>query len=254
VTNHEPPAPGWWQASDAGWHPPPGPGEGASTADSTITATAEAPPPVPALAETRTGSRWRWIALGVVVIACTAGAVVLALDAGGESTEDAFLADLEDAGLSGEFAADRQALSFARGVCNDLDDGGEPEGTEVAQLAVEHLCPDYADSFEVLEVADIEGTFTLIDFDTASTGCLRGDGGYGDINSSTQVVLRNDDGDTLGRTSLGAGDPTGVSCLWRWTIDDVSEGEDAYILEVGDRGEISYTWDELKAGPQTSLG
>jgi hypothetical protein len=57
----------------------------------------------------------------------------------------------------------------------------------------------------VLEEAEVSSTFTVrsSDFSGAATGSTcRPSGGYGDINSSTQVVVTNGDGEQLARTSL----------------------------------------------------
>lgn len=167
---------------------------------------------------------------------------------GGESSEDRYLQALEDAGLRDDFAADRAALAAGRSTCEDLDGGAEPQGSEAQLIAVEEFCPDYADGFHILDVQQIDGSFTISDGDSAGlrVGDLcQGEGGYGDLNSSTQVVVRNPDGDELARTELGLGDTTSIiTCRFEFTVE-LTEGEESYIFEVGDRGEISYSWDEV---------
>ena len=170
--------------------------------------------------------------------------------ADGASSEDRYLDALDDAGLRDDFAADRAALAAAIATCEDLDGGSEPQGSEAQLIAVEEFCPDYAEAFRVLEVDEVVGTFTITDGDylSSETGDLcQGEGGYGDLNPSTQVVVTNPAGDELARTELGFGETrSAFACQFEFTVE-LTEGEDTYIFEVGDRGEISYTWDEATA-------
>jgi len=163
------------------------------------------------------------------------------------SPEGAYLQALEDADLSSQFAADRAAIAAADRTCADLDAGGDPQGTEADRIAVEHYCDDYLEAFTVLEVTDVNGTFELFDDDAFFLPECKGDGGYGDLNASTAVILRDRDGEELARTELGFGDGDLGSCLFSFRLRDVSEGApgDVYVLEVGDRGEISYSFFEL---------
>jgi hypothetical protein len=88
----------------------------------------------------------------------------------------------------------------------------------------------------------VVGTFKLID----SSQCDP-DGGYGDINSSTPVVLKGKDGKELARTELGNGvEDSGypLSCTWAFTLK-VPKGQEYYVLSVGNRGEMKYTWNEI---------
>lgn len=92
------------------------------------------------------------------------------------------------------------------------------------------------------ETKKVTGTFKLID----SSQC-NPDGGYNDINSSTPVVLKGKSGKELDRSELGYGhEDSGypLSCTWTFTVK-VPKGEDYYVLSVGDRGEMQYTWDEI---------
>lgn len=165
---------------------------------------------------------------------------------GGENDEDRYLAALEDAGLHG-WVTDRAAVNAGYTVCEQLDAGGPPRGSVSDQMAVEHLCPDYVDAFRVLESLVVTGTFTVVrsdDFDAVGSTC-RPSGGYGDINSSTQVVVRNPAGVELARTSLGFGETERRGrCTFKFEVL-LTEGETSYIVEVGRRGEISYSWEEI---------
>ncbi len=161
---------------------------------------------------------------------------------------DAYLADLESAGIRSGFPADRAAVVAAERTCEQLDDGAEAQGSEAQQIAVDWFCPDYSDAFAVLEVTSVSGSFTLIDADERFSAGCSGDGGYSDLNGSTAVIIRDRDGTELGRTDLGSGRGTIGECTFNFIVRDISEGApgDVYVLEVGDRGEISYSFLELQ--------
>ena len=170
------------------------------------------------------------------------------LGPGGDDTESDYLAALEDANAN-EWSTDRAAVNAGYTVCENLDGGAPARGSEVDLIAVQHFCTDYGADFRVLEQADVEGTFIVFKDDDfgalpADSACFP-DGGYGDVNSSTQVVVRNGDSRELARTSLGEG-RIGLlqGCAFNFEVP-LTEGENVYILEVGDRGEISYTWEEI---------
>jgi hypothetical protein len=78
-------------------------------------------------------------------------------------------------------------------------------------------------------------------------GC-EGDGGYGDLNSSTQVVVKDDHGEEVTRTELGTGHDTGDGlfggCKFDFTFD-VTKGPKYFVVSVGHRGESKYTFEEL---------
>ena len=89
-------------------------------------------------------------------------------------------------------------------------------------------------------------------YDDDGDSC-RGEGGYSDINSSTQVVLSNGTGDIITRSNLGPGVVRNSACTYSFELE-VTEGEESYVLAVGDRGEMTHTFDELKSGVELSLG
>jgi hypothetical protein len=94
---------------------------------------------------------------------------------------------------------------------------------------------------------DISGSFTLFDSDmTGDDGDLcEGEGGYGDLGSGTPVRVTDAEGKLIGATTLGFGHTTARgACEFEFTIPDVEETE-FYRFEVGRRGEISYSKDEL---------
>jgi hypothetical protein len=173
------------------------------------------------------------------------------------STEDQYIEALEEAGVRSEFQTDRAAVLRAQALCEEFDASGEPKGGAVENAAVEFYCPQWLDGFQVLETTTITGTFEVIDSDEyryeSDGSYCEGEGGYGDINASTQVVVTNGDGDSITRTELGPGVVDGLSCKYEFSFE-VTEGEDMYVVAVGDRGETTYTFDELKEGPALSLG
>jgi hypothetical protein len=182
----------------------------------------------------------------VLAIAGVAGWLVFAR--GGNDSETSYLDALEKAGAN-EWATERAAINAGYLVCERLDAGSPARGSANDLIAVEHLCPDYASAFRVLDEKTIRGTFTVFDSDEwayASDGdaCFP-DGGYGDVNASTQVVVRSSEDTELARSSLGGGQ-IGMLQGCEFTFElTLTEGEDVYVLEVGHRGEISYTWEEI---------
>lgn len=188
----------------------------------------------------------RWIlaaAIGVLVIAAIGGVAYYLTT---NSPEQKYLRALSDSGLRGEFAADRAAITAAENKCAALDNGEPPQGSEADRVAVEHYCPDYLDAFRVLETVSTRGFFTIKDYGTyfGSDKPCEGEGGYSDINASTQVVVTNENGDELARTQLGPGRIVSGTCQYAFDLD-LREGSKTYIVAVGRRGETSYTWDEV---------
>jgi hypothetical protein len=182
------------------------------------------------------------VAVGVVIVAA------VLISGGGESPEDTYLTALNEAELN-EWSTERAAINAGYLTCERFDNGGSPRGSKTDLIAVENLCADYAPAFRVLEQQVIVGTFAVFDPDewllTDEGDTCFPDGGYGDINSATQVIMRNNDGDELARTNLGSGE-IGMfkGCTFTFELT-LTEGESIYILNVGKRGEISYTWDEV---------
>ncbi len=170
------------------------------------------------------------------------------LSSKGADAESKYLEAIDSANVN-EWATDRAATNAGYLVCEELDSGSPPRGSEVDLIAVQHLCPDYEAAFRVLDEQAVSGTFTVFDIDEwllADEGdsCYPS-GGYNDISSSTQVVVRSASAVELARTSLGPGE-IGIlnGCQFSFELP-LTEGESVYIVEVGDRGEISYTWEEI---------
>lgn len=94
-------------------------------------------------------------------------------------------------------------------------------------------------------------TFKLTDARTAVNGCV-GTGGYDDIAPGTQVTLADQDGGILAVSELGTGtgayEGNSAACRWEVAMDDVPADATFYSLEVGDRGEITKSADEVTGG------
>ena len=171
-----------------------------------------------------------------------------------EQQADAYYSDLEKANLASGFASKDQAVKAAQQVCSGFEAGGKVQGLQADQIAVDHYCTDLKDEFKLLHERIFSGTFTILDTDpsiyfpsisSVGGGC-EGDGGYGDVNASTAVVVKNNAGTVLARTELGVGDGGYISCKFNFSFK-LTEGEDSYVLSVGHRGEIAYTWAEMQS-------
>lgn len=102
----------------------------------------------------------------------------------------------------------------------------------------------------------IEGRFQLVQSERVAvetsgdtvTSC-RGTGGYSDVREGLQVVVRDGAGTTLGTATLELhpSDPMPDihSCWYAFTVPGLPETE-FYAIEVGDRGELTYSFDELE--------
>lgn len=218
-----------------------------------------APPPPP-----RPKSGGIWIAVGAIAVLMLAGtgvgAFLLVRDR--ESADDRYLAALDERGVADQFSSDANAIAAGKRFCRTLEEGGKPQGMPADQVAVDIYCPQFAEGFHVLEIATITGTFTLIDDDpnlynpaiaTAGSSCS-GSSGYSDIDAGTQVEVKNGAGDILVTTQLGDGSGTSYQCTFPFSFE-ITEGEDRYVISVTRRGEISYSFTQLKDdGVTLSLG
>lgn len=93
----------------------------------------------------------------------------------------------------------------------------------------------------------LEGTFQLIDsgIRDLADGCF-GTGGYDDIRSGLGVTVRDGSGSILATGRLGRGTMDGsVKCIFPFEIAALPK-VDFYAVEVGRRGELSYSFDELE--------
>ena len=186
------------------------------------------------------------LGVAVVALAAIAGVAYLMLLAPDKS----YLQALRSAGFGGVYPSEASAIAYAKSLCSDLQNGSPPEGQPVDLVAVDAYCPQFSPGFHVLETRDITGRFTLIDtgvyssgITTFDSGCS-GSGGYSDIGPGTTVVVKNDLGNSLASTTLGAGSGNSVVCEFEFGFT-VTEGEDDYIVSVSHRGESHHTWTQL---------
>ena len=179
------------------------------------------------------------------------------------SNEDLYIEKLEENNLLNEFAAARQAVNLAYEKCDSIDGGEQPKGNLAEKIGVEIFCPEYADSFMILRLIDVTGTFTLnasyssysgYNISGTDSNCY-GTGGYSDIKRSMNIVLKNSQGLTLySAVVTRVNRPTRSQCVFYFTFYDVLEGEDVYIFEVSNRGELRYGFDRLLTGLRATLG
>ncbi|MDX1874511.1 DUF732 domain-containing protein [Mycolicibacterium sp. 120266] len=172
-----------------------------------------------------------------------------------ETPEDRYLASLREKGFSAGFNSDANAVAHGRQVCRKLGEGSPQQGMPADQVAVQNFCPEFATGFHVLETATIHGSFTLNDPDPNAysrgievdgSSCA-GTGGYGDVDAGTPVTVKNGKGEILTTSYLEPGRGGRYMCTFGITFD-ITEGEDRYVVSVGRRGELSYTFADLKAG------
>lgn len=102
----------------------------------------------------------------------------------------------------------------------------------------------------------LTGTFELtsssLGFYTDQPTCS-GYGGYGDIQSGTEVAVYDGGGKVLGQGSLGAGQPGSVdwgknrsyTCTFEFKIPDLPKS-DFYKIEVSSRGDLLFAYEELE--------
>ena len=209
-------------------------------------------------APSRHGRRRLWWILATVILCLgLAGAgvgVALFLNRDRETVDDKYLAGLREAGLTGEFNSNANAVAHGKQVCRQMVDGGKQQGMPVDKVAVEYYCPQFKEGFHVLEAITVTGSFTLKDESpnayapaiTVSGSSCSGAGGYGDIDEGTQVTVKNGKGDILTTTFLERGSGGRFLCTLPFSFD-ITEGEDRYVVSVSRRGEMSYSFADLKA-------
>ena len=164
-----------------------------------------------------------------------------------EEQDAAYLKEIRDSELGGEFASDAAAVAAGRAVCARLDGGGANQGPTSELIAVRNFCPDYAGGFRELNTFSVTGTFVLYDDDYLCFGeGLALSAGYDDIGGTTDVKWENQDGNRLATTTLGDANSAGSGeCKWTFTVE-LPEGEERYLLTIGRRGTQEYTEAELK--------
>ncbi|MCH9737087.1 MAG: DUF732 domain-containing protein [Actinomycetia bacterium] len=213
------------------------------------------PPDPPSVVSSRPRRRWLSAAvIGLLLALGAGGGIGIGLLLARGSVDDKYLEALRGQGLAGQFASDANAIAHAKQVCRSLEEGDPQRGMPTDRVAVDAYCPQFSEGFHVLETATIDGTFTLGDdspnpyfsaIETDGSNCS-GVGPYSDIHAGTQVFVKNKQGDVLTTSELLPGKGTRYRCTFDFSFD-VTEGEDHYIVSVGRRGELSYTFTELKS-------
>jgi hypothetical protein len=90
-------------------------------------------------------------------------------------------------------------------------------------------------------------TSTLSPTIFANGGICWGKGGYSDIAAGTPVTLKDEAATILATAALGLGTGTDTECTFTFTLTGVSDSAKFYSVEVGRRGAISKSHDELEA-------
>ncbi len=188
-----------------------------------------------------------------VVLAGAGVAVYLYVNREQVDPEEEYLKALQQSGYAGEFNSDANAVAHGRQVCRQLAEGAPQQGMPADEVAVQHFCPEFTEGFHVLETATITGTFTLNDdspsmyspsIEVDGSSC-EGAGGYSDVNPGTPVTVKNGKGEILTTTFLEEGRGGRYMCTFGMTFE-VTEGQDRYVVSVGRRGELSFSFAELK--------
>jgi hypothetical protein len=96
----------------------------------------------------------------------------------------------------------------------------------------------------------IEGFFTLNGGSRGVTnlgsGRCEGDGGYSDIHSRTQVVVRDESGTILATTNLGDGELVDSgTCEFEFDLPALPRAN-FYAFEIARRGELTYSFSEME--------
>jgi hypothetical protein len=192
--------------------------------------------------------------VAILVVAVVA-AVLVASSSGGTSADDAYLAALKKGGYSSQFSSNANAIAAGKQVCRQLNGGGKEQGSAADRVAVVAYCPNFLQGFHILQHITVRGLFTLKnstpndlfpEITTLGTGC-QGASGFSDIQPGTAVIIKNGTGTLLTQTTLGPGIGSSSSCVFAFSFD-VTEGEDQYVITISHRGDLSYTFDQLKAG------
>jgi hypothetical protein len=103
----------------------------------------------------------------------------------------------------------------------------------------------------------VKGKLVLVDMNAGYTndgGSCGAVGGYSDINSGAEVTIDLDNKPVAVGT-LGTGRSHTWACAFPFTVPGVPVKTGAiYGLDVSNRGQVHYTLDKLRAGPELSLG
>jgi hypothetical protein len=212
--------------------------------------------PFAAAGQSSSGRTWMVAGLVAVAAVVVGGAVtiaVLLMRDQPANPDITYLDKLNAKGLSSQFASDANAIASAKRTCRTLEDGGPAQGMPAEKIAVDVYCPKFSGGFHVLETATVRGTFTLVDstpstyypaITTTGSSC-RGSGGYSDIGPGTEVTVKNANGEVVTSSALGSGSGTRSQCVFNFSFE-LTEGQDRYLITVSHRGDLTYSFDQLK--------
>ncbi len=192
--------------------------------------------------------------MAMVMLAAAGVGAYLYLNREQVNPDEEYLKALKQSDYSGEFNSDANAVAHGKQVCRQLSEGAPQQGMPADEIAVQHFCPEFSEGFHVLETATITGSFTLNDdspstyspsIDVDGSDC-EGTGGYSDVNAGTPVIVKNGKGEILTTTYLEQGRGGRYMCTFGITFE-ITEGQDRYVVNVGRRGELSFSFAELKS-------
>ncbi len=192
--------------------------------------------------------------MAIVVLAAAGVGAYLYLNRVQVNPDEEYLKALKQSDYSGEFNSDANAVAHGKQICRQLSEGAPQQGMPADEIAVQHFCPEFSGGFHVLETATITGSFTLNDdspsayspsIDVDGSDC-EGTGGYSDVNAGTPVTVKNGKGEILTTTYLEQGRGGRYMCTFGITFE-ITEGQDRYVVNVGRRGELSFSFAELSS-------
>lgn len=92
----------------------------------------------------------------------------------------------------------------------------------------------------------LTGSFVLLAETSGTDENCYGTGGYSDVQSGVTVTVRDGSGTTLATGRLGPGDRVGrTMCEFPFEVTDIAQA-DFYAIEVGRRGELTYSHTEME--------
>jgi hypothetical protein len=90
------------------------------------------------------------IAVAILLVLGVAGAVGAWAFVYRETAEDRYLASLESAAVMDQYGSSEVALAQGQAFCTGLRAGDQARGYQREAIAVDHLCPEFSDGFEVV--------------------------------------------------------------------------------------------------------
>jgi len=75
--------------------------------------------------------------------------------------------------------------------------------------------------------------------------------GYSDVRPGTEVDVVDQSGKVLAVSQLTQG---AVSCTYHFTLNNVPAGQPLYGISISHRGTVHFTEDQMRAGPELTLG